>query len=170
MIGSDGAQLGIMRTQDALAQARDLDLDLVEVAPMADPPVCRILDYGKFKYQESIRQKEARRKQASITVKEIKFRPKIGTHDYETKKGHITRFLNSGNRVKITVWFRGREMAHTELGERILRRLTEELSEIATVETFPKLDGRNMTMMLAPVRRSPTTAKPGGTDAEYESK
>jgi translation initiation factor IF-3 len=136
---------------------------------MADPPVCRILDYGKFKYQESIRAKEARRKQASVTVKEIKFRPKIGVHDYETKKGHIERFLGSGNRVKVTVWFRGREMAHTELGERILRRLTEELSEIATVETFPKLDGRNMTMMLAPIRGRKEAGKPGGTDAEDEA-
>jgi translation initiation factor IF-3 len=156
-----------MRTPDALARARDADLDLVEVAPMADPPVCRILDYGKFKYQESIRAKEARRKQGSVTVKEIKFRPKIGVHDYETKKGHITRFLNAGNRVKVAVWFRGREMAHTELGERILRRLTEDLKEIATVETWPKLDGRNMTMMFAPIRRKET--KPGGSDAQDEA-
>jgi len=169
VIGPEGDQLGIMRTPDALARARDHDMDLVEVAPMADPPVCRILDYGKFKYQESIRAKEARKKQASITVKEIKFRPKIGVHDYETKKGHIERFLGSGNRVKVTVWFRGREMAHTELGERILRRLTEELSDIATVEAYPKLDGRNMTMMLAPVRTRKETGKPGGTDAEDEA-
>jgi translation initiation factor IF-3 len=168
VIGPEGDQLGILTTPDALARAREHDLDLVEVAPMAEPPVCRILDYGKFKYQESIRAKEARRKQASITVKEIKFRPKIGVHDYETKKGHIQRFLASGNRVKVTVWFRGREMAHTELGERILRRLTEELSELATVETYPKLDGRNMTMMLAPIRGR-KEAKPGGTDAEDEA-
>ena len=169
MIGSDGSQVGVVETAQALAQAREEGLDLVEVAPQADPPVCKILDYGKFKYQESIRAREARRKQASITVKEIKFRPKIGVHDYQTKKGHIERFLSSGNRVKVTVWFRGREMAHTELGERILRRLTEELSEIATVETFPKLDGRNMTMMLAPVRGRKESGKPGGSDAEDEA-
>ncbi len=142
-----------MRTQDALAKAQELDLDLVEVASTADPPVCKIMDYGKFRYQESIRAKEARRKQSQVTVKEIKFRPKIGIHDYETKKGHVERFLNAGHRVKVTVMFRGREMAHTELGQKILRRLAEDLSELASVETASKLDGRNMTMMFAPLRR-----------------
>lgn len=153
MIGADGEQIGVLRTQDALAKAQELDLDLVEVASTADPPVCKIMDYGKFRYQESIRAKEARRKQSQVTVKEIKFRPKIGIHDYETKKGHVERFLNAGHRVKVTVMFRGREMAHTELGQKILRRLAEDLSELASVETASKLDGRNMTMMFAPLRR-----------------
>lgn len=153
--------------QDALARARDADLDLVEVAPMAEPPVCRILDYGKLKYQESIRTKEARRKQSSVTVKEIKFRPKIGNHDYETKRGHIQRFLAAGNRVKVAVWFRGREMAHTELGHKILRQLIEDLTDVATVESHPKLDGRNMTMLFAPAKKNPPQ-KSGAASAENE--
>jgi translation initiation factor IF-3 len=153
VIGPDGQQIGIMSTRDALAKANELEYDLVEVAAQADPPVCKIMDYGKFKYQESIKAKEARKKQGNITVKEIKFRPKISTHDYETKKGHVERFLNGGHRVKVTVMFRGREMAHTDLGQKILERLAKDLEEIATVETASKLDGRNMTMMFAPIRR-----------------
>jgi translation initiation factor IF-3 len=153
VIGEDGSQVGILKTQDALARAQDADLDLVEVAPQASPPVCKIMDYGKFKYQESVRAKEARRKHSQVTVKEIKFRPKISTHDYDTKKGHVERFLNGGHRVKVTVMFRGREMHHTELGQKLLTRLSEDLSEIATVETASRLDGRNMTMMFAPQRR-----------------
>jgi translation initiation factor IF-3 len=130
-----------------------LDLDLVEVAPQENPPVCRIMDYGKFKYERAVRQKEARKRQARIEVKEIKFRPKIDRHDYETKKGHVIRFLQAGARVKVTIMFRGREMAHTELGQRILERLTEDVKELATVDAPSKLDGRNMIMVLAPVRR-----------------
>jgi translation initiation factor IF-3 len=139
--------------QDALRRAQDLDLDLVEVAPQAQPPVCRIMDYGKYKYERDIRMKEARKKQARIEVKEIKFRPKIDPHDYATKKGHVERFLRAGARVKVTIMFRGREMAHTELGRKILDRLVDDLKDIAQVDTYPKLDGRNMVMVIAPTRR-----------------
>jgi translation initiation factor IF-3 len=125
------------------------------VAPAAQPPVCRIMDYGKFKYERDVRQKEARKKQARVDVKEMKMRPKIDPHDYGTKKGHIVRFLTQGARVKVTIMFRGREMAHTELGRKLLDRLTEDLRELATVDTYPKLDGRNMTMVFAPVKRVP---------------
>ena len=155
LVGSDGQQIGIVNVQDALRMAQDLDLDLVEVAPQAAPPVCRIMDYGKFKYERDVRQKEARKRQTRVEVKEMKLRPKIDPHDYGTKKGHIERFLKAGNRVKITIMFRGREMAHTELGRKLLDRLTEDLRELATVETFPKLDGRNMTMVVAPIKRAP---------------
>ncbi len=142
-----------MSIQDALGRARASDLDLVEVAPQANPPVCRIMDYGKYKYERALRQKEARKKQARIEVKEIKFRPKIDRHDYETKKGHVVRFLEAGARVKVTIMFRGREMAHTELGQRILDRLVEDLDGLATVEQPSKLDGRNMVMVLAPTKK-----------------
>ncbi|HKX25364.1 MAG TPA: translation initiation factor IF-3 [Actinomycetota bacterium] len=161
MVGADGAQVGIVSAQDALEQARAADLDLVEVAPQANPPVCRIMDYGKYKYERAMRQKEARKKQARIEVKEIKFRPKIDRHDYETKKGHVVRFLSAGNRVKVTIMFRGREMAHTELGQRILDRLVEDLDGLATVEQPSKLDGRNMVMVLAPTKRQATRPKAG---------
>ena len=153
MVGPDGAQIGIVSTTDALRKAQELDLDLVEVAPQAVPPVCRIMDYGKFKYERDIRQKEARKKQARIEVKEIKFRPKIDPHDYATKKGHVERFLKAGSRVKITIMFRGREMAHTELGRRILDRLVEDLKEVAVVDAAPKQDGRNMIMVIAPSKK-----------------
>jgi translation initiation factor IF-3 len=167
LVGPDGAQIGILSTQDALRRAQELDLDLVEVAPNANPPVCRIMDYGKFKYERDVRQKEARKRQARVEVKEIKMRPKIDRHDYEIKKGHVERFLKTGARVKVTIMFRGREMAHTELGQRLLSRLTEDLSELANVESFPKLDGRNMVMVMVPVKRP--AAKPasrGGPAAE----
>ena len=152
-MGPDGAQIGIVSTQEALRQAQELDLDLVEVAPQANPPVARIMDYGKFKYERDIRLKEARKKQARVEVKEIKFRPKIDPHDYATKKGHVVRFLNAGARVKVTIMFRGREMAHTELGRRILDRLVADLGEMATVEASPKQDGRNMVMVIAPTKK-----------------
>jgi translation initiation factor IF-3 len=150
LVGADGSQIGIVSTQEALRQAQELDLDLVEVAPQANPPVARIMDYGKFKYERDIRQKEARKKQARVEVKEIKFRPKIDRHDYATKKGHVVRFLGTGARVKVTIMFRGREMAHPERGEQLLNRLAEELGELAVVEQRPQQDGRNMVMMLAP--------------------
>jgi translation initiation factor IF-3 len=153
LVGPDGAQIGIVTIQEALRRAQELDLDLVEVAPNAAPPVCRIMDYGKFKYERDVRQKEARKRQARVEVKEIKMRPKIDRHDYQIKKGHVERFLKTGARVKVTIMFRGREMAHTELGRRLLDRLTEDLQELANVETFPKLDGRNMVMVMAPVKR-----------------
>jgi translation initiation factor IF-3 len=153
LIASDGSQAGIVDRDQALAQARDEGLDLVEVAPQADPPVCKILDYGKFKYQESIRAKEARKKSSHQTVKEIKFRPKIGPHDYETKKGHVARFLKGGHKVKVTVMFRAREMRHSEFGEQLLNKLAADLTELGTVEVASKLDGRNMTMMFAPTKK-----------------
>jgi translation initiation factor IF-3 len=153
-VGPDGSQIGVVSTQDALRQARELDLDLVEVAPQANPPVCRIMDYGKFKYERDIRQKEARKKQARVELKEIKFRPKIDRHDYDTKKGHVVRFLKGGNKVKITIMFRGREMAHTELGRKILDRLVEDLGETIIVESMPKQEGRNMIMVIGPNKRN----------------
>jgi translation initiation factor IF-3 len=153
LVGADGSQIGIVDVQDALRQARDLDLDLVEVAPQASPPVCRIMDYGKYKYERDIRQKEARKKQSRIDVKEIKFRPKIDPHDYATKKGHVERFLKAGQRVKVTIMFRGREMAHTELGRKILDRLVADLVDVAVVDAPPKQDGRNMIMVIAPTKK-----------------
>jgi len=167
LVGADGQQIGIVSIQDAMQRAQDLDLDLVEVAPQANPPVCRIMDYGKFKYERDIRQKEARKHQARVEVKEMKMRPKIDPHDYGTKKGHIERFLKTGARVKVTIMFRGREMAHTELGRKLLDRLTGDLQELATVESYPKLDGRNMVMLLAPVKR-PVVKAASAEDAEPE--
>jgi translation initiation factor IF-3 len=152
-VGADGEQIGVVDTREALRQSRDLDLDLVEVAPQADPPVCRIMDYGKFKYERDVRQKEARKKQSRTGLKEIKFRPKIDPHDYATKKGHVVRFLNGGHKVKITIMFRGREMAHTDLGRKILDRLVADLGEAIVVESFPKQEGRNMIMVIGPNKR-----------------
>jgi translation initiation factor IF-3 len=153
LVGADGEQVGVIDTREALRQARDLDLDLVEVAPQADPPVCRIMDYGKFKYERDVRQKEARKKQSRTGLKEIKFRPKIDPHDYATKKGHVARFLKGGNKVKVTIMFRGREMAHTDLGRKILDRLVADLGETIVVESFPKQEGRNMIMVIGPNKR-----------------
>ena len=159
-MGPNGQQIGVVRLQDALRIARELDLDLVEVAPQADPPVCRLLDYGKYRYELGLKAKEAKRKQAQIVLKEMKMRPKIDRHDYATKKGHIERFLGQGNKVKLTIMFRGREMAHPELGQRILERLAVDLEPIAHVEVPAKLDGRNMTMVFAPNRKIPKPAAP----------
>jgi translation initiation factor IF-3 len=142
-----------MPTATALARAKELDLDLVEVAPQADPPVVRIMDFGKWKYEQDVRAKESRKKQSQVIVKEMKFRPKISDHDFSIKKGHVERFLEEGDKVKVTIMFRGREMAHTELGAKLLDRLARELTEISQVETAPKQDGRNMTMVLSPVKR-----------------
>ena len=150
VIGDDGKQIGVMRTDEALRYAQDRDLDLVEVAPDAKPPVCRVLDYSKYKYEQNQKQKAARKHQQQINVREIKFRPKIAQHDYDTKKGHVERFLKGRDKVKVTIMFRGREMAHPERGEMILNRLAEELGDLAVVEQRPQQDGRNMTMMLAP--------------------
>jgi translation initiation factor IF-3 len=159
VVGADGAQVGIIGIEDALAMAEGQDLDLVEVAPQADPPVCRIMDYGKWKYEQAVRQKEARKKQSLIVVKEIKMRPKIDRHDYETKKGHVERFLRQGAKVKVTIMFRGREMAHADRGRDLLDRLAQDVADIAKVDTQPKLDGRNMTMVLSP-HRDAITKKP----------
>jgi translation initiation factor IF-3 len=169
LVGPDGSQIGIVSTQDALRQAQDLDLDLVEVAPQANPPVARIMDYGKYKYERDIRQKEARKKQARIEVKEIKFRPKIDPHDYATKKGHVERFLRAGARVKVTIMFRGREMARTELGRKILDRLVADLGDSAVVESVPKQDGRNMVMVIAPTKKHPEPRSEGGRPAPSEA-
>jgi translation initiation factor IF-3 len=150
LIDETGAQVGVMKTDEALRVAQDRDLDLVEVAPEAKPPVCRILDYSKYKYEQAQKQKAARKHQQQINVREIKFRPKIAAHDYATKKGHVERFLMHKDKVKVTIMFRGREVTHPERGVAILDRLAEELHELAIVEQRPNLDGRNMTMLLGP--------------------
>ena len=173
LIGPDGQQVGILKTAEALRVAQEQDLDLVEVAPDAKPPVCRILDYSKYKYEQNQRQKAARKHQQQIVIREIKFRPKIAEHDYATKKGHVTRFLKARDKVKVTIMFRGREVAHPERGEIILNRLAEELGELAVVEQRPQQDGRNMTMMLGPGRlamleepeQHAATAASGGKDS-----
>jgi translation initiation factor IF-3 len=160
LIGDDGSQIGVIKTEEALRIARDRDLDLVEVAPEARPPVCRVLDYSKYKYEQEQKQKQARKHQQQITVREIKFRPKIAQHDYDTKKGHVERFLRHQDKVKVTIMFRGREVTHPERGEMILTRLADELAELAVVEQRPIQDGRNMTMMLAPAKAASADAKP----------
>ncbi len=149
VIDDTGQQLGIMPPQQALVIARQKGFDLVEVAPGAVPPVCRIMDFGKYQYQEQKRAREARRHQKVIEVKEIKFRPKVDEHDYQFKKKHIERFLADGDKVKATVFFRGREIAHPEIGRRILERLLEELAEVATAETTPRMEGNTMHTILA---------------------
>ncbi len=152
LIGPNGEQVGIVSVPDALSYADRLNLDLVEVAPMATPPVCKVMDYGKYRYEQEQKAKEARKRQTTISIKEIKLRPKIDDHDFNTKKGHVERFLKKGDKVKLTIMFRGRELVHPHLGEKLLRRMAEELSEIGEVESEPNLDGRNMVMMLAPKR------------------
>jgi translation initiation factor IF-3 len=160
LVGPDGDQVGIKPLEEALAMADEMDLDLVEVAPQAQPPVCKIMDYSKYRYEQTVKMKEARKKQSVVTYKEMKLRPKIDRHDYEIKRKHIERFLNAGCKVKVTIMFRGREMSHTELGRNLLQQLAEELIELGTVESMPKLDGRNMQMIMAPV---PALKKDGGT-------
>jgi translation initiation factor IF-3 len=155
LVGEDGNQIGVVDTQQALRYAQERDLDLVEVAPEARPPVCRVLDYSKYKYEQEQKAKAARRHQKQVNVREIKLRPKIATNDYETKKNHVVRFLKGDDRVKVTIMFRGREQTHPERGERLLMRLAEDVAELGTVEQSPQQDGRNMTMLLAPVKRRP---------------
>jgi translation initiation factor IF-3 len=150
LIDDEGNQIGVMKTPDALAFAQERDLDLVEVAPEARPPVCRVLDYSKYKYEQAQKVKQARKHQQQITIREIKFRPKIAQHDYDTKKHHVERFLRHKDKVKVTIMFRGREVTHPERGTAILDRLAEELSELGVVEQRPMQEGRNMTMMMAP--------------------
>ncbi len=150
LIGDDGTQVGVLKVDDALRYAQERDLDLVEVAPEARPPVCRVLDYSKYKYEQAQKQKQARKHQQQITIREIKFRPKIAQHDYDTKKNHVQRFLKHKDKVKVTIMFRGREVTHPERGVMILDRLAEELADLAIVEQRPIQDGRNMTMMLGP--------------------
>ena len=153
VIGPESEQLGILATPDALRKAEELGYDLVEVSPTAQPPVCKIMDFGKYKYEQDQRRKESRRKASNVVIKEMKFRPKIDEHDYDTKMKHVERFLEEGSKVKLTIMFRGREMAHPELGRRILERVAERVAEIAIIESAPKQDGRNMTMVLNPIRK-----------------
>lgn len=150
LISEDGDQLGVFSTREALQQAQDEGLDLVEVAPNANPPVCRIMDYGKYLYQQKKRAQEAKKKQKTIQVKEIKFRPKIDEHDYNFKKNHIIRFIEEGNHVKVVVMYRGREIVHKDKGKEILDRVVEELKDIAKVEKPANVEGRNHTLVLAP--------------------
>jgi translation initiation factor IF-3 len=160
VIGPDGAQLGIKTVPDALALAREIDLDLVEVAPLATPPVCRIMDYGKFRYEESQRAREARKKTAHVSVKEVKFRPKIGKGDFDTKVRHVQGFLAEGHKVKVSLQFRGREMAHPELGSKILDDVIEQILSVGKVETQARLEGRSMTMVLVPDKKPVKKEKP----------
>jgi len=152
LIGSDGEQIGIVDTDEALKRAQAEDLDLVEVAPDAKPPVTRLLDYSKYRYEQEQKQKQARKHQQQVNVREIKLRPKIADHDYETKKGHVERFLRGQDKVKVTIMFRGREQSHPERGRMLLDRLLQDVSEIGVMEQAPLQEGRNMTMLLAPTR------------------
>jgi translation initiation factor IF-3 len=168
LIGADGKQIGIVKTSEALTYAQERDLDLVEVAPDARPPVCRVLDYSKYKYEQAQKQKAARRHQQQITVREIKFRPKIAQNDYDTKKGHVARFLRNRDKVKITIMFRGREVTHPERGTALLDKLAGELSDIGVVEQSPVQDGRNMTMLLAPSKAVLAGEKDKSSDGRQE--
>ncbi len=163
LVGEDGEQIGIKSTDEAREYAYSKGLDLVEVAAQADPPVARVMDYGKYRYEQEQKAKLARRHQQQINIKEIKFRPKIGIHDYETKKGHVVRFLHQRAKVKVTIMFRGRENLHPERGRDLLLRLAEEIKEIGAVESPPLLDGRNMVMLLGPTKNAGVK-----TDAENE--
>jgi translation initiation factor IF-3 len=170
LVGADGEQIGVKPLPEALHIAREHDLDLVEVAPNANPPVCKIMDFGKFKYEQDVRRKESRRKTSNVVIKEMKFRPKIDEHDYTTKTKHVERFLNEGSKVKITIMFRGREMAHPELGKRILDRIAEQVKDVGNVEAAPRVDGRNMLMVLAPVKKQePKSGKSSGDSSRARS-
>lgn len=153
LVGPNGEQVGIVRIDDALRLAQEADLDLVEVAPTARPPVCKLMDYGKFKYENAQKARETRRNQTNTIIKEMKLRPKIDAHDYETKKGHVVRFLKQGDKVKITIMFRGREQSRPELGFRLLQRLAGDVEELGYVESAPRQDGRNMIMVLGPHKK-----------------
>jgi translation initiation factor IF-3 len=166
LIGDDGNQVGVVSRDEALQYARSRDLDLVEVAADARPPVCRVLDYSKYKYEQEQKQKQARKHQKQVHVREIKLRPKIATNDYETKKGHVRRFLDSDNKVKVTIMFRGREMSHPERGEALLMRLAEDVQDLGVIEQRPNQDGRNMTMMLGPVKKKEVAAEKPEDGAE----
>ena len=154
LIGADGEQVGVVKTDQALAQAREADLDLVEVAPDAKPPVVRLLDYSKYKYEQEQKAKAARKHQQQVNIREIKLRPKIADHDYNTKKGHVERFLRHKDKVKVTIMFRGREQAHPERGRALLKRLFEDLGDQAVIEQQPQQEGRNMHMLVAPTREA----------------
>ncbi|WP_040316407.1 translation initiation factor IF-3 [Gleimia europaea] len=153
LVGPEGEQVGVVRVADALRLAEEAGLDLVEVAPNARPPVAKLMDFGKYKYELAQKARESRRNQANTVLKEIRFRLKIDDHDYETKKGHVERFLNGGDKVKVMIMFRGREQSRPEMGIRLLERLAEDVAELGVVESKPRQDGRNMTMVLAPTRK-----------------
>ena len=153
LVGPEGEQVGIVPLERALQLAADVDLDLVEVAPMARPPVCKLMDFGKFKYESALKAREARRNQQQTVIKEMKLRPKIDPHDYETKKGHVVRFLKAGDKVKVTIMFRGREQSRPELGYRLLQRLAADIGDLGFVESTPKQDGRNMIMVIGPTKK-----------------
>jgi translation initiation factor IF-3 len=169
-VDPDGVQLGIKALPEALAIAKELDLDLVEVAPMANPPVCRIMDFGKFKFDEAQRAKESRRKTVHVGIKEMKYRPKIGPGDFDTKTRQVGKFLNEGHKVKITIMFRGREVYHPEHGKRILDRIAEQMEGVAKIEAEPKLDNRNMIMVLAPDKRARQAAQSKATNQQRGDK
>ena len=158
-MGPGGEQVGIVRVEDALRLAEEADLDLVEVAPNARPPVCKIMDYGKFKYEAAQKARESRKNQQQTVIKEQKLRPKIDSHDYETKKRNVVRFLEAGSKVKVTIMFRGREQSRPELGYRLLQRLAADIADLGFVETSAKQDGRNMTMVVAPHKSAKTRAQ-----------
>lgn len=169
LIGVDGSQLGLFGVRDALRIAEEQNMDLVEIAPNAEPPVCKVMDYSKYKYDQARKAKQARKNQAKIEVKEMKFRPKIDKGDYETKKNHVLRFLKKGARVKVTIMFRGREMAHPEQGLMVLEKLADELKPFATVDSQPKMEGRNMHMLLSPIKGAfdnVDTGEDSGTEKE----
>jgi translation initiation factor IF-3 len=166
LIGADGEQLGIVDTNEALKKAQEADLDLVEVAPNSKPPVTKLLDYSKYKYEQEQKQKAARKHQQQVNVREIKLRPKIATHDYETKKGHVERFLKHRDKVKVTIMFRGREQAHPERGRDLLKKLFEDLGGIAVIESAPLQEGRNMSMLLGPSKEVDKLAESDQTDAD----
>jgi translation initiation factor IF-3 len=169
LVGPAGEQVGIVKIEDALRLAFEADLDLVEVSPESKPPVCKLMDFGKFKYDAAVKARESRKNQVNTVIKEMKLRPKIDNHDYETKKGHILRFLNAGDKVKITIMFRGREQSRPELGYRLLQRLAADIGEMAVIESSPLQDGRNMTMVLAPVRKKTASSRPASADALAEA-
>jgi translation initiation factor IF-3 len=178
LVGPNGEQVGIVRIEDALRLAQEADLDLVEVAATARPPVCKLMDFGKYKYETAQKARESRRNQTNTVIKEMKLRPKIDPHDYETKKGHVVRFLRAGDKVKITIMFRGREQSRPELGFRLLQRLAEDVSELGFVESSPRQDGRNMIMVLGPHKKksearvdveAEKAKKQAERDAEHEA-
>ena len=169
LLGPEGEQLGVVAIRDALAQAEEAELDLVEIAPTASPPVCRIMDYGKFKYQEAKRQHEAKLKQKQVQVKEIKLRPGTDENDYQIKMRNMVRFLGEGDKVKVTLRFRGRELSHQEFGMRQLERVKADLEEIGSVEQMPKMEGRQMVMVIAPVKKAPAAAKPKAKEEQTET-
>jgi translation initiation factor IF-3 len=160
LISETGDQVGVIPTEQALKYAQERDLDLVEVAAEARPPVCRVLDYSKYKYEQDQKAKAARKHQQQVTIREMKLRPKIATHDYETKKGHVRRFLDNGDKVKVTIMFRGRETTHPERGEQLLMRLAEDVEDLGTIEQRPSLDGRNMTMVMNPLKAKERKPEP----------